>query len=39
MSGRAGPVTGISVTGMKIFAYEHSSPVTGLECSYANMEG
>ena len=36
MSGRAGPVTEISVfateisvTGMKIFPYEHSSPVTG----------
>ena len=36
MRGRAGPVTeisvfvtDISVTGMKIFPYEHSSPVTG----------
>ena len=36
MRGRAGPVTEISVfateisvTGMEIFAYEHSSPVTG----------
>ena len=36
MRGRAGPVTEISafateisVTGMKIFPYEHSSPVTG----------
>ena len=36
MKGRAGPVTEISVfvteisvTGMKIFPYEHSSPVTG----------
>ena len=33
MRGRAGPViavfaTEISVTGMKIFPYEHSSPVT-----------
>ena len=36
MKGRAGPVTKISVfateisvTGMKVFPYEHSSPVTG----------
>ena len=36
MRGRAGPVTeisvfatDISVTGMKIFPYEHFSPVTG----------
>ena len=29
MRRRAGPVTEISVTGMKIFPYEHSSPVTG----------
>ena len=36
MRGRAGPVTEISVfateisvTGLKIFSYEHSSPVTG----------
>ena len=36
MRGRAGPVTEISVfateisvAGMKIFPYEHSSPVTG----------
>ena len=36
MRGRAGPVTeisvfatGISVTGMKTFQYEHSNPVTG----------
>ena len=36
MRGRAGPVTEISVfateisvTGMKIFPYDHSSPVTG----------
>ena len=36
MRGRAGPVieisataTEISVTGMKIFPYEHSAPVTG----------
>ena len=36
MRGRAGPVTeisvfatDISVAGMKIFPYEHSSPVTG----------
>ena len=38
MKGRAGPVTEISVfateisvTRMKIFAYEHSSPVTGMK--------
>ena len=29
MRGQAGPVTKISVTGMKIFPYEHSSLVTG----------
>ena len=38
MRGRAGPVTEISVfateipvTEMKIFSYEHSSPVTGMK--------
>ena len=31
MRGRAGPVTEISVAGMKIFPYEHSSPVTGMK--------
>ena len=29
MRGRTDPVTEISVTGMKILRYEHSSPVTG----------
>ena len=31
MRRRVGPVTEISITGLEIFPYEHSSPVTGMK--------